>query len=367
MKKIVLLCVTSQSVLTFRKGLIKKLKEENYHVSVVAFDELHRSEVEALGVDFYCIEDKNRSINPLRLFSLKGKYKKLLKQLQPDVVFTFMLKPNVFGPGAAKAAGVKNIYSMVEGAGDVFINKGLLWKVARRILCFMYNRAFKHCKKVFFLNEEDKHDFISRWVLKDDKCEIVRGVGVDLEYFDYRPMQTDRTFLMMARMLKNKGVLEYCKCARAVKQKYPDAVFNYLGAECNITVDKLKEYIDDGSICYLGTAQDVRPYIEACTVNVLPSHREGLGLVNAEAGAMGRPSITCDTIGTKDTVEDGYNGFLVDVKNVEQMAEKCIWMIEHPEETVQMGKNARAFAEEHFNSVNINQRIYDILRDTVEE
>ena len=142
MKKIVLLCVTSQSVLTFRKGLIKKLKEENYHVSVVAFDELHRSEVEALGVDFYCIEDKNRSINPLRLFSLKGKYKKLLKQLQPDVVFTFMLKPNVFGPGAAKAVGVKNIYSMVEGAGDVFINRGLLWKVARRILCFMYNRAF---------------------------------------------------------------------------------------------------------------------------------------------------------------------------------------------------------------------------------
>ena len=166
---------------------------------------------------------------------------------------------------------------------------------------------------------------------------------------------------MVARMLKTKGIYEYCECARLVRKKYPDAVFNYLGAEGNVKVADIQEYIDDGSVRYLGTTNDVRPYLEECFVEVLPSYREGLGLVNAEAGATGRASITCNTIGTKDTVKDGYNGFLVGVGDSKALAEKAIWCIVHPEETEQMGRNSRTFAEEHFDQEKINEKIVSIL------
>ena len=257
MKKILLLCVTSQNVITFRARLIKALQEKGYAVSVVAFDNEYKEDIAKLKVDFYCIEEKNRSMNPLKILSLKGKYKKLIKQINPDIVFTFMLKPNTFGVLAAKSAGVENIYSMVEGAGDAFIHNSLKWKIVRSVVCALYRKAFKHSKKVFFLNTDDKTEFIQKHLVTAEQCEIVHGIGVDLEKFSFKPLQNTKTFLMVARMLETKGVYEYCKCARLVKQKYPDAVFNYLGAEGTVKLADIQEYIDDGSITYLGTTKDV--------------------------------------------------------------------------------------------------------------
>ena len=212
MKNVLLLCVTSQNVCTFRAGLIKKLQEKGCKVSVVAFDDEYKQEVAELGVDFYCVKDKNRSLNPLKILSLKGKYKKIIKEVNPDTVFTFMLKPNVFGTLAAKSAGVKQIYSMVEGAGDVFINNSLKWKIIRKAVCFLYKRAFKHSQKVFFLNHDDVAEFMSRKLVKASQCERVFGIGVDLNKFEFKPIKNKATFLMVARMLKTKGIYEFCKC-----------------------------------------------------------------------------------------------------------------------------------------------------------
>ena len=128
MKKILLLCGLSNYILYFRSNLIAKLKAEGYDVSVIAFDEKFRAEVEALGVTFYCIQSSNRSVNPFEIFALEKQYRKIIRAVSPDIVFSFQLKPNTFGVLAAKKAGVKNIYSMVEGAGGVFINNTLKWK-----------------------------------------------------------------------------------------------------------------------------------------------------------------------------------------------------------------------------------------------
>lgn len=362
MKKILLLCTSSNTVIGFRKSLIEKLQSEGFDVSVIAFDDEHKAEIEKRNIRFYCLSDKNRSINPLKILSLKNKYKKLIKQIQPDVVFSFMLKPNTFGVLGTKAAGVANIYAMVEGAGDVFINNSLKWKVIRKVVCSLYKKAFKNVQKVFFLNNDDKIEFIERKLVKEEQCEIVHGIGVDLERFTFKPIKNARTFLMIARMLKTKGIFEYCEAARQVKKKYPDAVFNYLGAEGTVKLADIQEYIDDGSIYYLGTTKDVRPYLEECSVHILPSYREGLGLVNAEAGAVGRASITCDTNGTRDTVKDGYNGYLVKVKNVSQIVEKVILFIENPEKLITMGKHSRTFAEENFDQKQINEKIYQLIK-----
>lgn len=359
--RILLICNTSDSVIGFRKKLIEKMQENGHQVCAIAFDDKCREKIIEKNIDFYSLEDKNRSLNPLKILSLERRYKKLIKKINPNLVFTFQLKPNIFGVPAAKACGIKNIYSMVEGAGDVFINNTFKWKIIRFVVCKLYRRAFKFAKKVFFLNNDDKAEFLERKLVRENQCEIVHGIGVDLDWFSYKPVKNYKTFLMIARMLKTKGVFEYCKAARLVKQKYPDAVFNYLGGEGTVKLADIQEYIDDGSINYLGTTTDVRPYIEDCIVHILPSYREGLGLVNAEAGASGRLSITCDTVGTRDTVKDGYNGFLVPIKNAEIIAEKCIWAIENSEEAEGMGKNARKFAEENFDQKKINEKILNII------
>ncbi|MBQ8658076.1 MAG: glycosyltransferase family 4 protein [Clostridia bacterium] len=361
MKKILLLCVTSQNVITFRAGLIKTLQENGCAVSVVAFDDEYKEEIKALNVDFYCIKEKNRGMNPLKILSLKGKYKKLIQTIQPDTVFTFMLKPNTFGVKAAKSAGIKNIYSMVEGAGDVFIHNSLKWKAVRFVVCRLYKSSFKNVKKVFFLNNDDKTDFLARKLVKEEQCEVVHGIGVDLEKFPCKPIKNQRSFLMIARMLETKGVYEYCKCARIVKQKYPDAVFNYLGAEGTVKLADIQEYIDDGSVNYLGTTKDVRPYLEECSAFVLPSYREGMPMSIMEAEATGRAIITSDNVGCRDTVENEYNGFLVEKQDYSALAERCLEIIANEEKIIEMGKNSRTFAEKYFDSRAINEQIYKVV------
>ena len=360
MKKILLLCSTSSSVIGFRKTLIEKLQAEHYEVSVIAFDSEQKEEIERRGIKFYCIEDKNRSINPLKILSLKKKYKKLIKQIEPDKVFTFMLKPNTFGVLAAKSAGVGHIYSMVEGAGDVFINNSLKWKLIRFVVCRLYKKAFQYSKKVFFLNNDDQKEFIGRKLVRENQSElIVGGIGVDLETFAFKPLKNNRTFLMIARMLKTKGVLEYCQAARIVKRKYPDAVFNYLGAEGTIKLSDIQEYIDDGSVNYLGTKKDVRPYLEETTAYVLPSYREGKSVSIMEAEAVGRAIITKDVPGCRESIIENHNGFFAN--NVQEIVDRMSYLIENYDEAIRMGENSRKFAEENLDYKKINQKIYEAI------
>lgn len=357
-KKILLICNTSTNIVTFRLPLIRALKNKGLSVFVVAFDDKRKDEIVAEGVAFYCVSGSNTSLNPLKILNLKSDYYKVIKKINPDIVFTFMLKPNTFGVLAAKKAKVKNIYSMVEGAGDAFVNTDLKWKIIRFVICKLYKKSFKSSKKVFFLNNDDKTEFIQRKLVKEEQSVIIHGIGVDLEKFAYKPIKNHKTFLMVARLVKTKGVFEYCKCARIVKQKYPDAVFNYLGGEHSLKVADIQEYIDDGSIDYLGEKSDVRPELEnVLLLLLLSSYREGLPMSIMEAESMGRAVITSNGVGCRDTVIDGYNGFLVPVGDYEQMAEKVMWCIEHPEESEQMGKNARSFAEENFDQEKINEKI----------
>ena len=190
-----------------------------------------------------------------------------------------------------------------------------------------------------------------------EQCEIIHGVGVDLTKFIYAPIENKSRFLMVARMLKTKGVFEYCEAARLVKEKYPVAEFHYVGPEGTVAVADIKEYIDDGSIVYHGAQKDVADYYKACAVNVLPSYREGFSVTIMEAQAIGRAVITTDVNGCRDSVKGGYNGFLVEVKNSAALAEKMIWFIENPQEVENMGKNARLYAEENFDCEKINEKI----------
>lgn len=359
--KILLACSNSSVVVTFRKRLIEKLQELGHEVCALVFDTQYEEEIKKLGVEFYCCNDANRSLNPFKVLTLSGRYAKMIKKINPDLVFTFMLKPNIYGVQGAKKAGYSNIYSMVEGTGDVFIYNSLKWKLIRKYVCHGYKKAFKHSKKVFFLNNDDKSEFVKRGLVKDEQCEIVHGIGIDLEKFAYQPIENTTTFLMIARLLKTKGVIEYCEAAKIVKEKYPDAVFNLVGPEGTIKAEDLKEYTENGIVNYLGATTDVRPYIKESSVYVLPSYREGFSVSVMEAQAVGRAVITCDTNGTRDAVENGNNGFLVPVASSKDLAEKMLYFLDNPEKVYEMGQNAKAHAEESFDYKVINEKISKII------
>lgn len=363
--KYMLIMTVSENVINFRSSLINFLLSKGHDVTVVAHDDHRAADIENLGVTFYCIEQDNRGLNP---FAILGYFKKMIqviKKERPDVIFTYQMKPNIFGTISGRLCGVRRLYPMVEGLGDVYANTGFKWQCIRFVTDMLYRISLLMVRKVFFLNNDDKKEFLRRKLTKEEKCLVVHGIGVDLEKFSYTPTKNEHTFLMVARMLKTKGVYEYCKCARLVKQKYPDAVFGYLGAEATVKLSDIQEYIDDGSIVYYGTTQDVRPYLAEATAVLLPSYREGCPVSIMEAEAMGSAVIVSNSVGCKDAVVDGFNGFIVKKRDYEVMAEKVIWCIEHPEETKQMGVNARAFAEERFNAEKINEFVYEVSNESL--
>lgn len=364
MKTILLLTPTSNMVLGFRKKLIEDLQKSNYKVSVLTLDDNKKKEIESHNIVFFSIKDKNRSLNPLKILSLPGRYAKIIKQISPDIVFSFMLKPNTLGVLGAHKAGIRTIYSMVEGLGDPFTYNSVKWNFIRLFVSLLYKKSLKYCKKVFFLNNEDKEEFVRRKLTVANKCEIVHGIGVDLNHFDFRPARNKSHFLMIARMLETKGVLEYCKCARIIKSLYPEAIFDYLGDEGTVKLGDIKEYIDDGSINYLGVTSDVRPFIENCSVFVLPSfYREGLPASIMEAESIGRCIITTNNVGCKDTIIDGENGFLTNKRDIKDLTNKMVWCIEHPDEVKKMGEKSRDYAERNFDSIVINKIIISALSD----
>ena len=361
--KYLLITTTSRSVMNFRTNFIKHLKNKNSEVIVVSQDDDMKKEIEDLGVKFYCVNENNRSLNAFKMIGSIKNYKKIIKKENPDVVLTYQLKPNIFGVIGAKKAKVKKIYPMVEGAGDVFINNSFKWKIIRFIVCILYKHSFKYANKVFFLNNDDKAEFVDRKLLKEGQCFIINGIGVDTEKFAYKPLKNKNVFLMVARMIKTKGVIEYCEVARKVRKLYPDVKFNYLGAEGNIKISDIEEYIKDGSINYLGLTNDVRPHLEECTMLVLPSYyREGLPMSIMEAMSVGRGIITTDNVGCRETVEVGVNGVLINKENiVEELYEKIIDLISQKEIFEKFSLQSRSLAENKFGEKRINETLISII------
>lgn len=360
MKKVLLVCATSKMVLHFRVDLIRKYQSEGYKVSVVAFDNVYERGIRDLGVDFYSVGSNNRSLNPFAILSLKKKYVKIIKKVQPDVVFTFMLKPNVFGTLAAKKMGITKIYSMVEGLGDAFTYKTFKWRMICKVVSALYKHSLKIPEKVIFLNEDDRKEFIIRKLVLEEKTALLGGIGVNLSDFKSPAISFNNCFLMVARLNVAKGVYEYLQAAKLVKSEYPETVFGLLGAEGQIKANDIKDYTDDGAVVYYGETDDVRPYLKNCSVFVLPSYREGFPVSIMEAAASSRCAITCDSAGCRDAVVDGYSGFVVEPRNVEVLKEKMIYFINNPEKAKEMGANARKFAEEHFSQQIINEKLYSL-------
>lgn len=364
--KFILISPKNRTVYNFRGDLIKRIISLGYEVIVTGPNRTDIDKIEALGARFVEIAMNKTGTSVFGDLKYCKQLTALFKQERPDVTFGYTVKPAIYGAIAAKRSGVSNINSMITGGGYVFIAKTLKAKVIGVIVKMLYCIGLKKATHVIFQNPDDLNEFCYRRLVKREKCSFVSGSGVNLEKYEKAPYPDQITFFMLSRLLKSKGVCEYLEAARIVKNRHSNVNFYILGKyECEMqdAVDKdyVEPFINDGVIERFEETSDVRPYYARCSVYVLPSYREGTPRTVLEAMAMGRPIITTDTQGCRETVINGKNGFLVPIKNAEAVAEKMIWFIDHPERIQLMGKESLRLVNEKFDVNKVNDNMIRIM------
>ena len=352
---IALVANTLWSVYNFRKGLIKSFISNGYRVTIVGPHDEFADRLEELGCEVVNIPISSQGKNPFVDVLLINRLRLLYKKIKPDFVFHYTIKPNIYGSIAAGLSGTKSI-AITTGLGFVFNNSSLF----TRIISYLYFFAFKYAKEVWFLNEDDKDVFIKRNIVAPAKAFILDGEGVDTDFFipdaKYISQKNSKVkFLLVARMLWDKGVGIFVDAARKLKKQYPDVEFQLLGA-CDvdnpsaIPRDVIDKWHKEGIIDYLGVTKDVRKVVSQADCIVLPSYyREGVPRTLMEAASMGKPILTTDNVGCRNVVIEGQTGFLCQTKDVDSLAEAMIKIIHlTPEERVEMGQSGRNYMISRF-------------------
>ena len=362
-QKILLICTDSNSVINFRKELIIYLQQNDFDIEIIAGDDKRENEISKLNVGFHCVPFSNRSTNILKDIKLKRNIAKAIKKINPDIVFTFQIKPNILGVKAAHKCRVKSIFSMIEGLGDPFQPHNLKGRILRSLISLLYKESLKHTKKVFLLNSEDKEECISRHIIKREQAIVIPSIGINMaEYTPASCLPKEKKIIYMARLIKNKGIIDYCEVARKVHIARPDIVFELYGSETEqINKKTLSPYINDGSINYKGFVTDTIATINSARIYVSFSYREGFPRTFLECAALKKPIIATDVIGNKEGVINNETGYLLPIHDINAFTNKIIEVIDDDELLIQLGENAYKFCEARFQSQDVNKIIYDAL------
>lgn len=366
--KIAIIGGNARSLVANRSDLIRELLARGHEVValVPGYDIAdHRDDI---FIDYHEIPLRRVGLNPIHdLYALYRIYV-LLRKIKPDILFSYNIKPVLYGSICARLARVPSIYSMITGVGYAFTGKTARQRVAHALAKALYRSAVRFNRKIFFQNPDDLALFVEAGLLKDrHKAVLVNGSGVNLERFAVAPVVIDPVrFLLVARLLGYKGVREFCRAAKVLSDRHPDLRFQVLGGyDPNLPHalkrSELEAWRREGVVEFLGFHRDVRPFVAKASVFVLPSYHEGTPRGVLEAMAMGRAIITTDAPGCRETVVDGVNGFLVPVKDVGALAEAMERFVLHPELIATMGREARAVAEEKYDVRKVNRRVVTTL------
>jgi glycosyltransferase involved in cell wall biosynthesis len=348
---------SSWNIHNFRMPLVRALQADGHEVAAIAPADAYTPRLAAAGLAIVPLAMDPKGVSPLADALLFVRYFAALRRLRPDVLLCYTAKPNIYGSLAAQALGIA-VVNNVAGLGTAFIRKGPL----TAILTALYRRAFRGSRRVFFQNEEDRDRFVSDRIVAPAKAGLLPGSGIDLEAFAPVPSPERRgrpfTFLLIGRLLRDKGVLEYVEAARAVRRSFPETRFQllgFLGAENRTAIGRseVDAWVREGVVEYLGASDDVRPFIAAADCVVLPSYREGLPRALLEGAAMARPLIATDVEGCRSVVEDGVNGFLCAARSAEALEAAMRRMLQ----TDAAGRAALAAAARRKAETEFDQRI----------
>lgn len=356
--KFVMLSPKNRTTYNFRGELLKEIIARGYEVIVTGPDQTGVDKIRTLGVRFVLLPLDKTGLNVLADLKYLVSLTRLLRAEKPDITLGYTIKPVIYGAIAARLAGVKNINSMVTGIGYTFTAKTVKAKLIRLLVTLLYRIGFACADTVIFHNRDDLNELVSRKLLPAEKCRLVNGSGVNMDHFQPAPFPERLTFFMLSRVMYSKGIVEYLEAAKAVKAKHPEVRFILLGALENIqdslSEAELKPYVEEGIIEHFGETEDVTFYYRLCSVYVLPSYREGTPRTVLEAMAMGRPVITTDAPGCRETVVDGVSGFLVPARDSAALADKMRWFIEHPDQIKEMGQASLELCREKFDVHKVN-------------
>jgi glycosyltransferase involved in cell wall biosynthesis len=316
-----------------------------------------------LGVERIPIGIDRAGLNPFADLRLLLKYRSLLQRLKPAAYLSYTIKPNIYGAFAAASLGIP-AFPNVSGLGTAFIQGGGLQALVTRL----YRVGFARAPVVFFQNQEDNDLFVERRIVRSAQARVLPGSGVDLDFFLPAPLPDGPpVFLFIGRLLRDKGVAEFVDAAREARAEHPEARFQLLGPldEGNRTAvsqAEIDSWAAEGAIEWLGTIEDVRPFIAASTAVVLPSYREGLPRSLLEAAATARPLIATDVPGCRDVVEDGVNGYLCAVRDVGSLAAAMRRLLQLPRaQRLAMGEAGRRRVQDRFSEAIVIRAYLDVL------
>lgn len=369
-KTIAIVINTSWNIFNFRLGLLKALQKEGYNIVAIAPHDDYSEKLEEMGFEYHNININNKGTNPVEDAKLVFEFYKLYKEIAPDVILQYTIKPNIYGSMAAGMLGIP-VISNISGLGTVFLNDSLSSKVAR----FLYKVALKVPKKVFYQNAHDRELFVQSNLVKAEKTELLPGSGIDIE--KYKPLKEKQEnyntlrFLFIARLVKDKGLVEYVEAAKQITRSSTEfAILGafYPGNPTAIKENEMQKWEREGAIEYIGTSDDVISVISEYDCIVLPSYREGLSRVLLEAASMAKPIITTNVPGCKEVVDDGVNGYLCEVKDADSLAEQMRKMLKLTnEERSEMGRRGREKVVKEFDEKIVikkyEETIASILKD----
>lgn len=351
MKRILILTNNDVGLYKFRKELILELINRGNKVYIaLPKGELVQPLIE-MGCVFFDTMVERRGKSPLKDFRLLREYNHIIQQVEPDIILTYTIKPNIYGGLVAKK---KNIlfFMNITGLGSGLENGGL----TALFIKMMYKNLSNAVEKIMFQNDGNREFFLENKLIETKKAVLLNGSGVNLDYYNFCEYPSDMgkdKFLFVGRIMKEKGICELSHAIQRINENNIKAEFYIIGymEEASIELDECKK---NSNVFFYDFQEDIRPFIENCNALVLPSYHEGMSNVLLEAAAMGRPLITTNIHGCKEIVDEGQNGLLVNVGDADDLYEKIKKFIELPySEKVKMGKKSRQLVEEKFDKQDV--------------
>lgn len=363
-RTVVLAANSIWNITNFRAGLVRGLQEAGYSPVVLApADRGGEARLEELGIDLIPLELDRSGLNPLADLMLLLRCRRALKRIRPTAFLGFTAKPNIYGAIAASSLRIP-VIANVSGLGTAFMRRGLL----QRIVSLLYRRAFRRASTVFFHNPDDRRLFLDRGIVREVQARLLPGSGIDLDRFAPAPLPSGAPiFLLIARLLGDKGIREYVAAARMLRPHLSGARFQLLGGidegnRTSIDRPELEAWREEGVIEYMGETTDVRPFIREANAVVLPSYSEGLPRSLLEGGAMGRPLVATDVPGCRELVVEDVNGFLCEVRNPGSLADAMRRLADLPDERrAAMGAESRRKVQEGFSEKVVVRAYLDAL------
>ncbi|RDV15527.1 glycosyltransferase family 1 protein [Pontibacter diazotrophicus] len=366
--RIALVINTSWNIYNFRRSLIKALLAEGHEVVAIAPKDDYSERLMAAGCRFVPVQ-MEKGTNPFTDLMLTWRLYRAYRQVKPDVVLHYTIKPNIYGAIAAHWAGIPAINN-VSGLGTVFITKDYISSIALRL----YKLAFRYPAKVFFQNKDDRKLFLRNNLVRAGITDVLPGSGINLQ--EFVPAAAFKrsepfVFLMVARVLFDKGVAEFVQASKLVQEQYPEVKCQLLGqfderSRSAVKQQQLEEWLATGVIEYLGTTDDVAAVVSKADCVVLPSYREGTPRTLLEAAAMAKPLIATNVPGCREVVQQGVNGYLCRARSAEDLAEKMLQMLQLKEEDLEnMGQASRQLAVSRFDDRFVIQKYLHAIAEVV--